>query len=140
MNCTNSISHKNIFILYAAFLVLFSTHSFAQTSSSTNKLEEFVVNITAANNPNDIVEVKFAYAFGDSLNYPELKFKMVKTPYVKKYIAKSFEGLIQSVNKNTDVKVSVGISVNDVMGASSIATGRIMRVFRTPNSFGVTTF
>lgn len=140
MNNSNSIFQKNFFFVFVPFLVVNSTLCFAQSISKINTVEEFVINITAANNPKDIVEVKFAYAFGDSTNYPELKFKMIKTPYVKTYSVKSFEGLIQSVNKNIEITVSVGISVNGVLGNNSMATGRIIRVFRDPKSYGVTSF
>lgn len=135
-----SLFQKNFFFVLAAFMVMNSTLCLAQSISKINTVEEFVINITAANNPKDIVEVKFAYAFSDSTNYPELKFKMIKTPYVKTYSVKSFEGLIQSANKNIEITVSVGILVNGVLGTNSMATGRIIRVFRDPKSYGATTF
>lgn len=131
---------KSISVFFVVILFCITNQLFAQSFTKENKVEDIVINITATNNPKDIVDVKFAYAFGDSTYYPDLKFEMIKTPFVQKYSAKSFEGLIQSVNKNIEIKVNVSISSNGILGTNSSAIGRIIRVYRDPKSCGVATF
>ncbi|MBN2571160.1 MAG: hypothetical protein JXA68_03460 [Ignavibacteriales bacterium] len=129
------IRPKSFFVLTIALFLILSSFSFAQEKDT-----KYVLRIRPAGDAKIILTFNIAYAEGDSITYPKLKFEQYDTEYVRNIESENFEALIQCEDEEQSLEVTLDSIEGVKVTGGVVGTSRIIHVWKNEGSIGISGF
>lgn len=122
------------FLTITLFLIL-SSFSFAQDEGT-----QYLLRIRPAGDRKIILDFNIAYAEGDSVTFPKLKFEQYQTEYVRFIKVENFEALIQCEDEDQLLEVTLDTYKDGEVTGTLKGSGRIMHVWKNKEEIGFSGF